>query len=238
MRRGAIFLAFGCLVVAVLFLAGCAGGNGEDVFSAAEQAFANGEYEKAIELFTEAAKLMPDNPSVYGNRANCHSYLGDLEAALTDYETAITKAAVVTGSKDDPRMALFYYNRGFAYAHAELYREAIQDYQKTIAVNPDYPDVKNNLAWILSTCAHEELRDPRRAVELAREQCEKDGWKQSGVIDTFAAALAASERFAEAVEMQRKALELAPDEATRKDFQSRLDLYEAGKPYYQEHKKG
>jgi tetratricopeptide (TPR) repeat protein len=154
-------------------------------------AYENGEYEKAIELLTEAQETMPDNPSVYASRADCHSCLGDLEAALEDYERAI-------------------------------------------AIDPEYPDVRNALAWILATSREEKLRDPQRAIKLAREECERQEWKNANVLDTLAAAYAAAGNFSKAVDTQKKALELASDEGLREACQERLKLYKAGRPYCQE----
>jgi tetratricopeptide (TPR) repeat protein len=56
------------------------------------------------------------------------------------------------------------------------------------------------------------------------------GWREPGHLDTLAVALAAAGQFEEAAKYQRQAVELAP-EAEKADYRSRLELYEAGKPY-------
>jgi len=227
--RNAIFY-----LTASILLVGCGGESGDDIFAQGEQACLDGDYEKGIELFTKAATLMPNNPSIYANRANCHSYLGDLDAAIKDYATAIDKAIAIIGNANDPRMAIFYYNRGYAYEKANHFKEAIADYEMTIELDEDYPDVTNNLAWILATCPEASIRDPKRAVELARRQAEARDMKEPGDIDTLAAALAATGEYEQAVTMQEKAIELLTDEGEIKEFTSRLDLYKAGKPYFQD----
>ena len=56
------------------------------------------------------------------------------------------------------------------------------------------------------------------------------------MLDTLAAAYAGSGQFVEAVRWQTKAVELAPAGA-KVHAQSRLELYQAGKPYRDEGKK-
>jgi len=59
------------------------------------------------------------------------------------------------------------------------------------------------------------------------------GWKDSAYIDTLAAAYAEAGEFDKAVEWQTKARDLAP-ENQKADYQTRVDLYRAGKPYRRE----
>ena len=233
MRPTIIINVIFCLTASALFV-GCGGESGNDIFAQAEQACLDGDYEKGIELFTKAATLMPSNPSIYANRANCHSYLGDLDAAIKDYATAIDKAVAIIGDGNDPRMAIFYYNRGYAYGKAKHYKEAIADFEKTIELDEDYPDVTSNLAWILATCPDASIRNPDKAVQLARHQAESRDTEAPDDIDTLAAALASAGDYEQAVTMQEKAIELLTDEDDIKEFTSRLDLYKAGKPYFQD----
>lgn len=225
MTSSVIHLSLACLL-AVAGL-GCGGPPG---YAAAETAYRNGEYEKAIELFTEVAKHS-DNPAIYGNRANCYSSIGDIDSALKDYETAIEKATRSSGDPNDPRLAYFYYNRGYAYELAGRYQQAIDDYEKTIALNPDYPDVKNGLAWMLATCPEKQFRNPTRAIEVAKLACEESQWKNGSIIDTLAAAYAAAGDFPQAVEQQEKAIALVGDPQSTQDMQQRLKLYENKKPF-------
>ena len=67
-------------------------------------------------------------------------------------------------------------------------------------------------------------------MELARTACERTGWQDAGKLDTLAASLAADGKFAEAVEQQTKALELAA-EGDKADYRMRLELYQAGQTY-------
>jgi tetratricopeptide (TPR) repeat protein len=62
---------------------------------------------------------------------------------------------------------------------AEAFRQAREHYEMLIeesTTNTDVPLVSclNNLAWLLATCPQADLRDPVRAVELARKAVELD----------------------------------------------------------------
>lgn len=224
--------------LAALLACGCLCGCGtsqppaaEQLFAKAEAASRSGDYEAGLELWTQLITLTPDDPAPYGNRGNCYSYLGNLDAALQDYGTAIEKATALTGSPNDPSLAYCYYNRGFAYDRAGKTAEAIRDYEATLKVNPQYPDVKNNLAWLLATSADSTLLNPLRAMQLAQAQCEETRWQDASSIDTYAAALAAANNYDRAAEMQQKALQILSDPELRAGMNKRLQLYQAKKPY-------
>jgi len=225
-----------CLAFAVLFAlslihTGC-GGSGNSNYDAADEAYQAGKYERAIELFTLAAEES-DDPAIWGNRGNCYSSLGDLDAALKDYNTAIEKANKITGDPNDSRLAYLYYNRGAAYESAHRYAEAVEDYEKTASLDNKYPDAKGRHAWIIATCRDKDLRDPGLAATLATAECEQTGWKNAGPIDTLAAAHAAAGDFTQAVERQNQAIKLLDNADEEKDFQERLTLYRKKKPYFQ-----
>lgn len=129
------------------------------------------------------------------------------------------------------RLAYLYYNRGYAYEHAKKYEQAIPDYEKTISLNDEYPDVKNNLAWVLATCPIDKLRDPSRAVTIAQAECKKTGWKNASLLDTVAAAYASAGDFSQAIERQEQAIKLIDDAETKKSFSERLELYRSNKPF-------
>ena len=63
-------------------------------------------------------------------------------------------------------------------------------------------------------------------------------WKDAGLLDTLAAAYAEAGDFDAAVNWQEKALGMLAknDEQNRKDFEARLTLYRAKKPYHEEPK--
>jgi len=211
-----------------LLLISCGGCAEADPATRAEALARSGDYKQAIELYDRVASTTKD-PSIFGNRGNCHSYLGNLDAALADYETALKLIAARSGQGDDPILPMIYYNRGRAFEMAYKYQPAIQDYEKTISLSAEYPDVKNNLAWVLATCPEAEFRNGKRAVELAENELVKSP-DNANVLDTLAAAYAAAGDFARATTTQEKAISRCLPEQ-KEGFSARLELYRSKQMY-------
>lgn len=217
-----------------LFLMSLASAADPPQFAEGRQAFAAKDYAKALQLFTAAAEQMPTSPGVFANRGNCHSMLDNLPAALADYDRAFAVAKKEFSSEKDPRLAYLHYCRGTAYDRAGKMAEAIAEYEKGVAINPKEPELRNTLAWVLATCSDEKLRQPLRAFELAKSECEFTAWKDPVSIDTFAAAYAASKDFMAAVRWQQIAIELCKDEEIKKELSARLALYRGKTPYVEQ----
>ncbi|MFC1828487.1 M48 family metalloprotease [Thermodesulfobacteriota bacterium] len=85
------------------------------------------------------------------------------------------------------------------------YAETIDAYQRALALKPDNTDVLNNLAWLYATCDVKRFRHPEKALELARKAA---GLKQDPhILDTLAESYYVNNRYEDAVEVERRALE-------------------------------
>lgn len=99
-----------------------------------------------------------------------------------------------------------HYTLGEAYMARSENANAERHFQEATRLRSDQPNAWNNLAWVLL-----QQRKPgaveaaRRAVELAPDH--------AAMVDTLAAALAASGQVAEALAEQKKAVQLAPTDA-------------------------
>ena len=103
---------------------------------------------------------------------------------------------------------------------------AIAAYESALRLKPENPDVHNNLAWLLATAQDQTLRDPARAVALARRAVEL---KLAGyILDTLAVALWMNGSVQAAVAAERRALEIDPDNAGYYRGQLRKMGQEAG----------
>jgi tetratricopeptide (TPR) repeat protein len=69
----------------------------------------------------------------------------------------------------DPKCAPAWYTRGFALRHQGKVDLAIAAYERAIEVDPKFDMPHNSLAWLLATRPEAKLRDPNRAVELAKK---------------------------------------------------------------------
>jgi tetratricopeptide (TPR) repeat protein len=183
-----------------------------------------GELDNAIDDFNEAIRLDPKNAAAYNNRGSARSDKNELDKAIADFDSAI---------EIDPKFASAYRNRGGAYMSKEAYGKALADFDRAIQLDPGSADSHNSRGWLLATCPDEHIRDGKRALESASRACELTQFRNIALIDTLAAAYAELGDFEQAVQWQESALNMLPvgDEANRKDFGSRLDLYRRKKPY-------
>jgi Zn-dependent protease with chaperone function len=94
---------------------------------------------------------------------------------------------------------LYYENREFA-----AVREA---YEKAIELNPESTHGLNNLAWLYATCEDENIRDPARALELAKRATAIEA--SPHILDTLAESYYVNERYEDAIEAGKRALSLA-----------------------------
>jgi hypothetical protein len=103
-------------------------------------------------------------------------------------------------------------------------------------LQPNWPVPLNDLAWILATSSHAELRNGAEAVELAGRACKLTGGRDARFLGTLDAAYAEAGRFPEAISIaeQSRALALTTSQNNlAQDAEKRLEFYRAGKPFRQ-----
>jgi hypothetical protein len=87
----------------------------------------------------------------------------------------------------------------------------------------------NNLAWVLATSPVDQLRDGKRAIELATKACKLTDYKKPHILSTLAAAYAETGDFETAKKWSQKAVELGEGEE-KEALEKELESYRAGKP--------
>ncbi len=100
----------------------------EQLYQEGLRKYQSGDYQAAIEDFTQAIALDSQNALAYNKRGDAFYQLGDYEQAKADSSKAIEL---------NPQNANAYYDRGFALYELGKYKEAIADYTKAIELNPD-----------------------------------------------------------------------------------------------------
>ena len=133
----------------------------------------------------------------------------------------------------NPTDALAYNNRGNLWRTRGECGKAMADFGKAVTHDPKLVIAYNGLAFLLASCADEKYRDGEKAIENALKACQLTEQKNWDYIDTLAMAYAESGDFEKAKQWQTKAVELAPDEGSKRGCRSRLELYHQGKPYRQ-----
>jgi predicted Zn-dependent protease len=149
-----------------------------------------------------------------------------------DRRLAACSSAIASGKLSGPELASAYAIRGQIQNTLGLQQAAVEDLDRALASGSRDAEVYNSLAWILATSPQDALRSAARAKELALTACELTRYQNPNIVDTLAAAHAEAGEFADAVRLQKQALE-SPDFDKRfaKEGRERLALYEAGRPY-------
>lgn len=113
-------------------------------------ALRSGKYQEAIEAFTKALSLNPDDAEAYGNRALAYMFLYEYLNALKDFNKQIELR---------PEESRGYSSRGFAYYKMEFFPRAISDYSKALELKPDEAE-----SWYYRGLSYGSSGDTQQAV--------------------------------------------------------------------------
>ena len=108
-----------------------------------------------------------------------------------------------------------------------LARDALEHYQAALKLAPDSPQILNNLAWLLTTCLDNKVRDGNRAVQYAQRACELTQYGQAVFMGTLAAAYAEAGKFDDAVATAQKACAAAARAGEDRLLQQNQELLKA-----------
>ena len=140
--------------------------------------------------------------------------LGNVLRARKHYTDAIdiySRAVALIPEPSRQNWTLFYF-RGICYERAKQWPQAEKDFQKSLELNPDQPQVLNYLgySWVDRSVNLEQGLDMiKKAVELRP----KDGY----IIDSLGWAYYRLGRYDEAVKELERAIELRPEDPTIND---------------------
>ena len=183
-----------------------------------------GFYEEADLHFRESIRLKP-TANAYSNRA-----LNLIKAGLYD-EAAISAEMAV---RMNPRFPQARNGLATAYAKQGKAAEAIKQYREALRLMPGWPPAERRLAWLLATHPDPKIRAPDEALKLAQHASSRTGHRDPEMLDTLAAAWAATHDFQKAVELGERAASIADDTGKpllAKQIRARAELYRIGQPY-------
>ncbi|MGD0784400.1 MAG: tetratricopeptide repeat protein [Sedimentisphaerales bacterium] len=181
--------------------------------------------EEAIEHYRKAIEIGENYASAYVGLGSVLIDTGKTDQA----EEYLAKAIQL-----DPESGKAYGELGRAMAKKGKMSEAAALFEKAARLEPYWIDPINALAWNLATYNDAKIRNPVRAVQLAKRACELTNYENPAIMDTMAAAYAAAGDFSKAIETCEKALALcksAQQSELKREIENRLILYKAGKPY-------
>ncbi|PKL85258.1 MAG: hypothetical protein CVV22_08965 [Ignavibacteriae bacterium HGW-Ignavibacteriae-1] len=137
-----------------------------DKYESANNAMFNGDYQKALELYTEVMKGGKQDADIYYRRGMAYLYLNQFDKALADFNLVIDKdkknpdahnnrglCHSYMGNVDmafddfsvaiklDPKFAQAYINRGSALVSKGEFDKAIVDFDQAVKIDPKNPEL-------------------------------------------------------------------------------------------------
>jgi tetratricopeptide (TPR) repeat protein len=113
-----------------------------------------GKYEKAVQSFEKALEINPNYTDASMNLAVIYNDMGLLDKAKAVYLDAQARAQTKASPKGlDPfslgKLSNLHKDVGDVYVSYGMYEEAIEEYTKALALNPDFVDIRTKLGIAL-----------------------------------------------------------------------------------------
>ena len=143
------------------------------------------------------------------------------EQLARQYEDRFAEAILLEKARQEPEKALWKRLLGDLMVSRKLERKALDAYEQALDLEPANPDIMNNLAWLLLTSADISLRDPGRALNLARMAAVVH--PRGYILDTLATAYWANGMIEEAIASARQAIFADPPQ--RKYYQIQIERF-------------
>jgi tetratricopeptide (TPR) repeat protein len=184
-----------------------------------------GKLDEAGEEYRRALALDPRLAAAHNGLGSLLGSRGDLPEAMRHFREAV---------RIDPDYGDAHNNLGLALRMSGERDEALRHFAAALRIRPDWPAPMNEIAWILATHPDERIRDPRRAVRLAQRAADLTARRQPVILDSLAAAYAASGDFDRAAATAQEAMALAASSGAAGlagEIGKRLGLYRQKKPF-------
>lgn len=134
----------------------------------ANEAYNDGNYEKAISLYKKAIDAKPENPRLYFNLASAQAKAGNSEEAIRTFEQY--KSMI-----DDPKEeAKADYDIGKVFSDTKQWKKAIDYYKQSLRYMSDDPDAKHNFEL-----AKRKLEEQQKQQNKQQNKKQKQNQKQS-----------------------------------------------------------
>jgi serine/threonine protein kinase/tetratricopeptide (TPR) repeat protein len=180
-----------------------------------------------------ARSAMPQFPALYFELANEWTTAGKTNEATECRLKAITLIEQLeTQSFGNPNMLSQLYSACMQHCVRQGdFGKAKQYRAKLLALKPLSSSSLNELSWSFATAVEPELRDGAVAVAFGEQAVAGTGRTNASALDTLAAAYAEAGQFTNAVRVQQEAISLLTKEIDKKEYATRLSLYQAAIPY-------
>ena len=197
--------------------------------SLATALYAANRLPETITYLERALDIEPESATVHYTLAKALRENGKITEAIHHFEQSV----LIKPLDAKPRFHL-----GIALTDSGRINEAINSFQIASQLKPDFPDPLNASAWIRATHYDESVRNPRKAIQLAKRAADLTRYQDAVILDTLAAAYAANGRFQDAITISEKALEHAENSTAQdliREITQRLILYRNRTPFIQQY---
>jgi tetratricopeptide (TPR) repeat protein len=185
-----------------------------------------GNNQKAFQDYDKIIEINPNHMVPYFNLALIHLELGDYFSTVKNCRKAI-ELHYKNPKNPYSKIIQTYYTLGIVYTKIGRIDLAIQYYEKSLEIDPNYSYSANNLAILLLKTKNFKLHNPKRAYFLASRNVQASKGRVPAYLSTLATAFAELGQLNEAIEAQTKALGLVEKRGNTKRIESyREDLDE------------
>ena len=159
-------------------------------------------WDAARTALTAATEIAPDFQVGQQALADLERDTGNLEQAVQGYRRVLTLDPNATSAALSCARVLVQLGRD---------GEAIETLSFLLQVDPRHVDGLSEMAQVLATTSHGALRDPARAIELAKRACQFSNRRSLPALRSLAAANAAAGRHDAAMAASEEALNIAEE---------------------------
>lgn len=177
--------------------------------------------DEAIDEMQQLTKAVPNQPELKMQLALYYMINKQPNEAISEYDDVLLL---------DPENFVALRSRADGYLSVGKHAEAIADFEAALKLEPKDTTILNNLAWVLATSPEENLRNGKRAIELATQACELTEYKMPHILSTLAAAFAESGNFDTAIEWSQKSVDMG-DPENDDQLAKELASYKEKKPW-------
>ena len=182
------------------------------------------KYDEALEDFDVLIDAVPQEPTFKLQKARILMDSGKVEEGLKIYDKMLERRQ---------RDTSVLRSRGDAFLGIGNHARAIADYDQGLEIDEEDSGILNNLAWLLSTTPYAELRDGKRAIELATKACELTEYKEAHILSTLASSYAEADDWENALKWAEKAVVRGEetDSSQMDSLRAELEAYKLNKKW-------
>jgi tetratricopeptide (TPR) repeat protein len=177
----------------------------------------NRDLDGAAQQYLYLLRFQPDDPNLHNEYGMLLAQQKRCADAIGEFNESIR----LTTESDDSSYARS--NIAQCLTEQKDYAGALRELKSILDSQPNSPIAENNVAWIYATAEDPKVKNPAEALRLARLAVDSSQQPEPSIMDTLAEALLINGKSQEALEMEKKAVSLDPDNP---EYQSRLEHFE------------